>query len=180
MSWLNFTSTVIVAVLMPVFTLAPCFAQNDWVAALPDAKAEKRAPGGPRAQFWSGFDVTAGMPFPSTVGGMLGINIGDDARLSFGAGNFGRWTTYQLFDAKFFLGVDHWVAYLGGGLDYMHGQAGKFYIWDLGFSSAFVPYIQVGLDYQADSGFHLMLNLAGSAPSGEVLVLPGIGIGCYF
>ena len=146
---------------------------------LHDQKPASKSKGGPRTQHWSGFDLALGMPFPSIAGGLIGFNIGDDARISGGVGTFNRWITYQL-DTKFFLGTSNWAGYIGGGLDFMAGEAGKFYVWDLGFDEAWVPYIQTGLDFQADSGFHLTLNLAAAIPSGEVLILPGLAVGWYF
>ena len=178
MRWLN--QAIFLAVVMTA--MAACLsaeAQYEYPPYGGEQKPASEKRGGPRTQHWSGFDVALGMPFPSIAGGLIGFNIGDDARISGGAGTFGKWTTYQL-DTKFFLGVSNWVGYIGGGLDYMIGEGRKYYIWDLGFTHAWVPYIQTGVDYQADSGFHLTINLAGSAPGGEILILPGLAVGWYF
>ncbi len=135
---------------------------------------------GPRADHWSGFDVTAGMPFPAILGLMVGFNTGDEARVSIGTGSFGHWSTYTL-DAKAFLSSNsQWAPYIGAGLSYMTGTASTFLLWDLQFDHAFVPYFEGGMDFQSDMGVHVSFNLAGAAPNGRVIVLPGIALGWYF
>lgn len=142
-------------------------------------EADHKGEGGVRAEHWSGFDLGVGLPFPSFVGGMLGFNIGDDARLSGGAGIFGKHTTYQL-DAKVFLGKAAWAGYFGAGLDYMYGTPEKLGSWQLDFNALWVPYMQVGVDFQSDMGVHVSFNLAGAVPHGTLIVLPGLAIGWYF
>ena len=137
------------------------------------------AQAGVRAEHWSGFDFTAGMPFPSVIGLMLGFNTGDEARVSIGAGSFVHWATYTA-DAKAFLSEGQWSPYIGAGLSYMTGTASTYLIWDLQFDHAFVPYFEGGMDFQSDLGVHVTFNLAGSAPNGRVMVLPGLALGWYF
>ncbi|MBI3557908.1 MAG: hypothetical protein HY074_16725 [Deltaproteobacteria bacterium] len=138
------------------------------------------AQAGPRADHWSGFDGTVGMPFPSVVGLMVGFNTGDEARVSIGAGSFGDWATYTV-DAKAFLSPSsQWSPYFGAGLSYMSGTASTFLVWDLQFDHAFVPYFEGGMDFQSDMGVHVSFNLGGAAPNGRVIVLPGIALGWYF
>lgn len=135
---------------------------------------------GVRAQKWSGFDIGAGgNPFPSVAGLMLGFNIQNDARIGVGVGTFIHWTVYAL-DTKLFLTESAWAPYFGAGISYMAGQAGDVLGMDIQFAKAFVPYFQVGIDYQSDLGIHVGFNLAGAAPNGRVIVLPGIAIGWYF
>lgn len=135
---------------------------------------------GVRDEHWSGFDFTTGMPFPSLYGFMLGFNVGDDARVSSGIGSFVHWISYDIVDAKFFLSDGEWAPYMGAGLSYMVGEHAQYLIWDFQFDRAFVPYFQGGIDFQSSMGVHVMFNLAGSAPNGRVIVLPGLAIGWYF
>ncbi|MEW6055440.1 MAG: hypothetical protein AB1540_02410 [Bdellovibrionota bacterium] len=135
---------------------------------------------GPRADHWSGFDIGTMVPFPSLIGAIIGFNLQDDARLSFGGGHFDRYANYQIFDAKLFFTPTALSGYIGGGLDFLVGKRGKVWIWDLNFDRAFVPYLQIGIDYQDPSGFHATLNVAGTAPNGEPIVMPGLAVGWYF
>jgi hypothetical protein len=135
---------------------------------------------GNRADHWSGFDFGGGIPFPALGGVLVGFNIGDDARISFGGGSALNWIVYQL-DAKFFLSPQSvWSPYLGGGFDYLNGDHGSYLGRDYQFDNAFIPYIQFGFDYQAASGFHMMLGGAAAAPNGRLLILPGLALGWYF
>lgn len=169
---LNFVVSTLVAVSLSTVAIAQ---EYDYSYGQPSKKPE----GGPRAQHWSGFDIGLGMPFPSFAGGMIGFNFGDEARLSGGVGTLGKWTTYQL-DTKVFLGKAAWAGYFGAGVDYIYGTPGKIGPYDLDFAAKWVPYIQFGVDYQSDIGLHLMFNLAGAVPEGEILIWPGLAIGWYF
>lgn len=137
------------------------------------------AKAGVRAEHWSGFDLGSGAPFPSLVGAALGFNTGDEARVSIGYGIFGPWSVYQA-DAKFFFSDQEWSFYIGGGLDYMNGAQGKFLIWNLEFDRGFVPYFELGVDFQSQMGIHVGFNLGTAAPNGTLILLPGILIGWYF
>lgn len=134
---------------------------------------------GTRADHWSGIDAGFGEPYPSYAGINLGFNIGDDARLSAGLGTLGRWTSYA-GDAKFFATDAQWSPYIGVGLTYITGNAGQYLWWNLDFNNAFVPFLELGMDFQSDIGVHVTFNLAGSAPNGQIVVFPGIVIGWYF
>ncbi|HRK01050.1 MAG TPA: hypothetical protein PLH57_00165 [Oligoflexia bacterium] len=135
--------------------------------------------GGTRANHFSGFDFALGQPVPSYGGLMIGFHVHDDARLSLAIGEAGQWMTYAL-DTKIFLSPESVAMYVGGGLSYMNGSEGKFLFWDLQFSNGLIPYIQGGVDWVNEEGFHLGANLGVTVPNGEVVVLPGVAIGWYF
>lgn len=176
MRWLG-----VAALLASIVTVVSAQAANQHRYGIPGQSAPEQRTGGPRSRHWSGFDVAAGMPFPSTVGVMIGFNFSDAARVSGGAGTFGTWLTYNL-DGKFFLGESPWAGYFGGGLSYLNGgeDGDKVMAWQLDFDQALIPYIEFGVDYQAENGFHFLINLAGAAPGGEIIVMPGLALGWYF
>jgi hypothetical protein len=146
--------------------------------------ASFQAKAGNRDDSFLGFDVSFGQPFPSIIGGTMSFNIEDDARFSFGTGYFGNWVTYGA-GLKLFLSPEDEAMFIGAGLNYMRGNAGTFFGWNLQFNKAFVPYIEAGYDYTADSGFHLGASVAVGIPNGEFVILPFVilpilAVGWYF
>lgn len=143
------------------------------------------ADAGTRADHWSGVDATIGAPYPSYGGVMIGFNLGDEARISAGAGAAGYWLTTAA-DLKIFLSHNPWAPFIGTGMSYMVGRStGNFLFWDLDYDSAFVPYIQTGIDFTADvheelRALHFGFTVAVGIPDSKMVVLPELAIGIYF
>ncbi|MGE4231806.1 MAG: hypothetical protein AB7F43_00610 [Bacteriovoracia bacterium] len=134
---------------------------------------------GVRSEKYTGFDIGFGQPLPSFVGAMVGLNASDLVRFSLGLGTLVNWVTYQA-DIKVFLFTTSFTPYMGGGFNMIRGRPGDYLGRDLEISSTNAAFLEGGLDYTADSGFHTSANIGFCYADGTSFVLPGLAFGWYF
>ena len=133
-----------------------------------------------RENLTSGIDLSAGSPGPSFAGMLIGVNIKSEARLNFGYGYAPDWSIYQV-GGKVFLSPSVITGYLGAGINYFSGNSlYKLVLWSMKFSSSFSPFIDGGIDYTADNGFHAFADISICTSNTNILIWPAIGVGWYF